>query len=584
MTLATTLSKNDFTASSLPNQEFDTDFIAVLAADVVVYTVDANGVPTLQTLSTNYTVSGLNVASGFKVKWVGDLTEGTKVWVERWVPPTQGTDYGLTGAVPVATIESDLDRLYMVVQQLIERLGGAAFTFNAIDFMGRLATDIDVWDAESDIISNVKDPLLAQDAATKAYADAIVASAGNVVAPLIGEVGYRLQATGAGTWAWVISHNVIAPVNVTDDGKFLKASGGDDSWQKIVLGDVSGAVAADVDRVPAVDSADTLAYRVLPANRNLVINGDFRIAQRGTTFNNGTTPNNNDGNYLLDRCILLSDGNDIVDIIRHTDAPTHLYHSMQAVVQTTGKKWGYLWPIERGEWAQLLGKRASASFYVKTTAAKLISNVRLGIITWDGLADLITSDVVDGSNWGAAGVNPTLLSAPDVWAYQNTPANLAVTTSWARHKVENVLIPTTDQNGALFIWVDDDDGASGDELFISGVKLEEGNKATPYEHDSMGKILADVERYYQTIKLGWSGDSTVDVDYHAIQSLRVLMFSDISCPKVQSAASSTEFSDPTSSDFNTASSDSRQVEFRLTATGTGPGAFWSVLAHLEAEM
>ena len=48
--------------------------------------------------------------------------------------------------------------------------------------------------------------------------------------------------------------------------------------------------------------------------KNYVINGDFRVAQRGTSFTSATAPANSDGNYLLDRWIVLSDGNDIVDV------------------------------------------------------------------------------------------------------------------------------------------------------------------------------------------------------------------------------------------------------------------------------
>ena len=104
MTLSTTSATNSFTALGTLNEEFDTDFIAVLAGDVVVYWIDSDGVPTLKALTTDYTLSGLNSASGFKVTWVGTPTLSINVIVERWLLPKQLTTYGTTGAVPVATM------------------------------------------------------------------------------------------------------------------------------------------------------------------------------------------------------------------------------------------------------------------------------------------------------------------------------------------------------------------------------------------------------------------------------------------------------------------------------------------------
>ena len=48
-------------------------------------------------------------------------------------------------------------------------------------------------------------------------------------------------------------------------------------------------------------------------HKNAIINGDFKIAQRGTSFTAATTPLNDDDTYLLDRWKLLSDGDDVVD-------------------------------------------------------------------------------------------------------------------------------------------------------------------------------------------------------------------------------------------------------------------------------
>src|SRR3990167_304736 len=74
--------------------------------------------------------------------------------------------------------------------------------------------------------------------------------------------------------------------------------------------------------------------------RNALINGDFRVAQRGTSFTGATTPANSDDTYLLDRWILLSDSNDIVDVTQSTDAPTNGLNSIALDVETVDKKFG----------------------------------------------------------------------------------------------------------------------------------------------------------------------------------------------------------------------------------------------------
>ena len=50
---------------------------------------------------------------------------------------------------------------------------------------------------------------------------------------------------------------------------------------------------------------------------------------------------------------------------------------------------------------------------------------------------------------------------------------------------------------------------------LTGVQLEVGEQATPFEHRSYGEELALCQRYFTKIRTGWSGDATNTEAYRA---------------------------------------------------------------------
>ena len=63
---------------------------------------------TLQTLTTDYTVSGAGVETGGNVTYVTSLTSGVKVVIRRVVADTQATKYPPGGSLPSGVIENDI--------------------------------------------------------------------------------------------------------------------------------------------------------------------------------------------------------------------------------------------------------------------------------------------------------------------------------------------------------------------------------------------------------------------------------------------------------------------------------------------
>ena len=221
--------------------------------------------------------------------------------------------------------------------------------------------------------------------------------------------------------------------------------------------------------------------------KNYLFNGAMAVAQRGTSF---TASNNNDDVYTLDRWNLLSDGNDAVDVTQTTDGPERFAYSISLDVETVDKKFGILQILENRDSIALENQQVTLSFYAKVTGSS-IANVKAVVLSWSSTADSVTSDVV--SAWGASGTTPTWASN---WTAENTPANLNVTTSWARYSVTATVDTASMANVAVFIWNDDATTTLGHFLYVTGVQLEIGTVATSYEHRAHGQELAECQRYY----------------------------------------------------------------------------------------
>lgn len=229
--------------------------------------------------------------------------------------------------------------------------------------------------------------------------------------------------------------------------------------------------------------------------RNRLINGDFSVAQRGTSFTS-TGSANNDDTYNLDRWYVLSDGNDTVDITQATDVPSNgPKYSIGLDVETINKKFGVAQIVENINCQDLIGNTVSLSFKARVTATTKLDNVKAAIVAWSGTADTVTSDII--SAWNVEGTNPTLIANA---TYENTPANLNVTTSWATYKIENITVDTASTtNIIVFIWSDVTDTTLGDFLYVTDVQIEVGSVATPFERRQYGQELALCERYYYKI-------------------------------------------------------------------------------------
>jgi hypothetical protein len=230
------------------------------------------------------------------------------------------------------------------------------------------------------------------------------------------------------------------------------------------------------------------ALYALGMGRNRLINGDFRVAQRGTSFVSGA---NNDNTYNLDRWVVLSDGNDIVDITQANVAPSGGLFSIGLDVETVNKKFGILQVIETRNILGMFNQPVTLSFSARTSGTS-IGNMKAVILAWTGTGDTVTRDVV--SAWNSDGITPTFATN---WTAENTPQNLAPSNDWTRYEITANLDTASTNNVAVFIWCDDMTTTLGDFLYITDVQLEVGALATPFERKTFQEQLVDCQRYYE---------------------------------------------------------------------------------------
>ena len=285
----------------------------------------------------------------------------------------------------------------------------------------------------------------------------------------------------------------------------------------------------------------TLANNLVNANknfRNIFINGDMNIAQRGTSF---ATMGNGDTQYTLDRFQWNEEGNfgdAEVTITHENDVPTGqgFTKSLKAVCATIDTTYdantiSYIAQKIEGLNLQMLKKGTSSaesltlSFWAKsnltgtfTVCFKDIDNTRLysasyspaAANTWEKF--IIT---IPGDTTGALG-NDTGNSLQVDWNLQAgvNKSNGTLTTAWEAQAEGDRAVGQTN----FF-------SSTSNNFYLTGVQLEVGTAASEFEFLPFDVSLARCQRYYHSIYNRSAGtnantdsvDIAVGTDYDASQ-------------------------------------------------------------------
>jgi hypothetical protein len=233
-------------------------------------------------------------------------------------------------------------------------------------------------------------------------------------------------------------------------------------------------------------SAAVIKTEELVNNRNKIINGAMEIAQRGNTFTNQATTSSPNGPYTLDRW-MNNRNSDVpgLTVTQSTDAPEGFINSMriQRASGNTSNASAYVfYTMAREDAIPLAGKTVTLSFYAKAGA------------NYSAPANTITL------------IATTTTTDSDTKVYLFSPSTtvksqvFTLTTSWQRFSTTFTLGSTIKQFGFYVITGTGLDlvGTAGadDSWYWTGVQLEEGSVATPFERRPRGTELALCQRYY----------------------------------------------------------------------------------------
>jgi len=201
----------------------------------------------------------------------------------------------------------------------------------------------------------------------------------------------------------------------------------------------------------AAELAALISSQTALSNRNLIINGAMQVAQRGTSYSSisGST-------YTLDRFAVRN----ATAVSQSTDVPSGQGFKNSLFYDSDGSRSSINIRQPMEDVTRLLNDKAvTLSFWLKSSAATTIS-----------------VDLCDANS-----------------------TNVSVTTSWAKYEVtfpatSNLNSGNTYEAGAG--WIDFNFGTDYPDVYLTGVQLEVGEQATPFEHRSFGDELARCQRYF----------------------------------------------------------------------------------------
>jgi len=201
---------------------------------------------------------------------------------------------------------------------------------------------------------------------------------------------------------------------------------------------------------------------VFNAHRNLIINGAMQVWQRGTSFTTSSS-----GTFSADRWASNAGASTVFS--RSTDVPTGFHYSLSVAGSAYT---GIRTRIEAADCKRIAGQEVTFSWYAKRTAGTGDMKTYLGYASAE-------------DNFGTV----TLIEE-----VVNT-ASASVSSDWARYTY-TVTLPANAANGLHFVVFNGSASGAVTTLY-TGVQLEVGSIATPFEHEMLSDTLHKCQRYYE---------------------------------------------------------------------------------------
>jgi len=213
---------------------------------------------------------------------------------------------------------------------------------------------------------------------------------------------------------------------------------------------------------------------LLPAGlgfRNVLINGDMRINQRGSSYTSV--------GYTLDRWYMGVTG--AYTVSQSTSTPPTGFQNFMRVQRTSGSTNTAVPQIaqslETSASIPLQGKQVTVSFYARAGANYSAS-----------------SNTLNYRIYGGTGTDQNVFSYTGQAIVQDLSVTL--TTSWQRFTYTTTALTSYNEYG-LFFFSSPTGTAGADDYFdITGIQLEQNLQPTPFEQRPIGVELALCQRYY----------------------------------------------------------------------------------------
>jgi hypothetical protein len=247
--------------------------------------------------------------------------------------------------------------------------------------------------------------------------------------------------------------------------------------------------------------------------RNRIINGAMQIWQRGTS----NTAINNNPTYLADRWYgFVSAVTTGEQILQSSSVPTGLFQYSAAFGRPNGNtNTNSIWfcqNIESVNIYDLSSQTVTLSFYAKTGA-----NYSGGAMTVR-LATGTTADQSSATFSAGPATGFTGYAAP-------IGTTQSLTTTWTRYSFTGTLGSGVLEAAVAFAFTPTGTAGADDNIYITGVQLEAGSVATPFERRQYGQELLLCQRY--AIELGKSTDNNQAIGmgyiYNTTQGTMTLM-------------------------------------------------------------
>jgi hypothetical protein len=213
--------------------------------------------------------------------------------------------------------------------------------------------------------------------------------------------------------------------------------------------------------------------------KNRIINGDFRIWQRGTTISNPLSTNF----YTADRwgCNRAADvSGAVVSRIASGLTGFEFALALQRVAGNTGTEAISLWySAESSDVYDLADNQVTLSFWAKT-GANFSGGSSIGVIIYSG-----------------TGTDQRVYNYTGIVSVASTTQ--AITSTWTRYTLTGTVPANATELGLQFNWVPSGTAGADDSVKFAGIQLERGGSASTFETRAIGSELALCQRYFDSL-------------------------------------------------------------------------------------